>query len=112
MVNNGFLRANTHSSPFLTIGFVVSVIIVVLLLASNTGSEVGLLVSPLMIPKHVAYARKLELTKSLNYIRYRFRDKHIIYGLLCRVTQMIYIGSTNTPQDRFGKHLVSGEGSN
>jgi len=40
------------------------------------------------------------------------KNKPIVYGIRCTVTNMVYIGSTFTPQERFYAHLRSGFSSN
>jgi hypothetical protein len=70
------------------------------------------MLSPLVIPEQFAYYRNLHWPKTIDNMRYRFRGKAIIYGIRCRVTNMIYIGSTFTPVDRFRQHLVTGHSSN
>ena len=63
-------------------------------------------------PPNVAYYMHLDHSRILRGLRYRFKDIPLVYGISCQVTQMIYIGSTNTPGLRFHNHLVTGENSN
>jgi len=55
---------------------------------------------------------KLHLPRVIDNMRYTFRDIPIIYGIRCRVTGKMYIGSTLTPQDRFREHLITKTNSN
>jgi group I intron endonuclease len=57
--------------------------------------------------RNVQYYMNLHLPRAVDNLRYRFRDIPIIYGIRCRVTGKMYIGSTLTPQDRFREHLIS-----
>ena len=63
-------------------------------------------------PTHIAYYKNLHLLSSFNGLIHRFRGQSIVYGIRCRITNMIYIGSTTNPIKRFNKHLVTGEKSN
>lgn len=58
------------------------------------------------------YYTRLDNTRVIRQLRYHFKDKAIIYGIRCHVTQMIYIGSTLAPALRFHSHLVTHEHSN
>jgi len=57
--------------------------------------------------RNVHYYMNLHLPRAIDNMRYSLRDIPIIYGIRCRVTGMMYIGSTSTPQDRFQKHLIA-----
>ena len=57
--------------------------------------------------RNVQYYMNLHLPRALDNMRYRFRNTPIIYGIRCRVTGKMYIGSTLTPQNRFQKHLIA-----
>jgi len=57
--------------------------------------------------RNVQFYMNLHLPRAIDNMRYRFRDTPIIYGIRCRVTGKMYIGSTLTPQDRFRKHLIA-----
>jgi hypothetical protein len=70
------------------------------------------LIAPIFIPEHIAYYRNLTHADGLKNLRYRFKGKALVYGILCRTTQMIYVGSTFSPEYRFHQHLISGETSN
>lgn len=55
------------------------------------------------------YSINLDLPRAVDNMRYRFKDTPLVYGIRCRATGMMYIGSTFAPQDRFHSHLVSGD---
>jgi len=57
--------------------------------------------------RNVPFYMNLHLPRAINNMRYSFRNTPIIYGIRCRVTGMMYIGSTVTPQHRFQKHLIA-----
>lgn len=75
-------------------------------------SIIGLLVSPLIIPFPHVDSYSLHLPGVLDKLRYRYAGKSIIYTILCRTTQTISIGSTFTPDSRFRRHIIIGNGSN
>ena len=60
-----------------------------------------------MLQSSAYYFINLQLPRAIDNMRYQFRDKPIIYGIRCRVTGKMYIGSTFVPQDRFYKHLIA-----
>lgn len=64
------------------------------------------------VPAHIAYYRNVHLPLIVSKLCYRFKGQPIIYGIRCRATDKIYIGSTFVPSDRFYKHLVKGDRSN
>ena len=63
-------------------------------------------------PQHFAYYLHLDDPKVVRAMRYRFKNKSIIYGFRCHITRMMYIGSTLTPGLRFSEHLITGHHSN
>jgi len=66
----------------------------------------------LNFPVHLAYYRNLHLKSTISSIKFRFRGQSIIYGIRCRMTNMIYIGSTSQSLVRFNRHLETGRYSN
>jgi len=62
--------------------------------------------------KHMAYYRNLHHPSVVKSIRFRFKGKSIIYGIRCRATDMIYIGSTFNSLVRINQHLVLNNYSN
>ena len=63
-------------------------------------------------PKEFAYYMNLDNPRILRALRYRFKEKTIIYGIRCQVNNQIYIGSSFAPSLRFHQHLVTGFCSN
>jgi hypothetical protein len=64
------------------------------------------------MPPHVAFYLHLDHWRTINNLIRRFKDKPIVYGLLCVETGMIYIGSSFVGHDRLHQHLVTGNSSN
>lgn len=64
------------------------------------------------VPKFLAYYNNLHLSSVVNALRYRFRDKVIVYAIRCRPSGMMYIGHTFNPTLRFHNHLITGVNSN
>lgn len=60
------------------------------------------------VPHYVAYYMNLHLVSSVKGLRYRFKDSPVVYAIRCRVTGMMYIGSTMLPDLRFHQHLTVG----
>lgn len=63
-------------------------------------------------PTHIAYYKDLHLDRIRSLIYFGLKPKPIVYGIRCRVTNMIYIGSTLHPYKRLFSHLETGNGSN
>ena len=57
------------------------------------------------------YFINLNLPRAVDNLRYRFRAQPLIYGIRCRLTGKMYIGSTFSPENRFYKHLIAGDRS-
>lgn len=64
-----------------------------------------------MLQKAKYYFINLDLPRAIDNMRYRFRAIPLIYGIRCRATGKMYIGSTFSPENRFYKHLVAGDRS-
>jgi hypothetical protein len=58
------------------------------------------------------YYMNLHLSQVVDNLRFRFKSKPIVYGIRCRETGMMYIGSSFAPENRFHNHLVTGNHSN
>jgi group I intron endonuclease len=65
-----------------------------------------------VMPAYIAYYQHLNDPRVVRALCYRFKGKSIIYGIRCKVTNMVYIGSTLVGHDRFYQHLISGKSSN
>ena len=63
-------------------------------------------------PKEIAYYMNLNNPRVVRELRYRFKEKTIIYGIRCQVDNLIYIGSSFAPSLRFHQHFVTGYHSN
>ena len=63
-------------------------------------------------PGYICYYLNVHLLSVVNKIRYRFKGLTVIYAIRCRVTGMMYIGSTFSPSLRFHQHLMTGSSSN
>jgi hypothetical protein len=61
---------------------------------------------------YVAYSMNLHMPNVISKLQYRFRNSSVVYGIRCRPTGMIYVGSISQPGLRFHNHLVSGDPSN
>ena len=57
--------------------------------------------------RNAPFYMNLHLPRAIDNMRYSLRNTPIIYGIRCRVTGMMYVGSTLTPQNRFQKHLIA-----
>lgn len=64
------------------------------------------------ISRSVIYYTNIHLPLVMDKIKYRFRYSTVIYGLRCNVNNMVYVGSTTKPADRFYQHTIEGKGSN
>lgn len=64
------------------------------------------------MPIHLSYYRDIHLPLVLKGLIYRYKRLPIVYGIRCRATNMIYIGSTFDSWSRFLAHLNSGKASN
>lgn len=63
-------------------------------------------VPALMIPNHLTVHTSLHVRKNVDKLRYKYDHMAIIYGIVCNITQMIYIGSSWDPVRRFNKHFI------
>jgi hypothetical protein len=106
-------RTTSSHNPLSYWVFVIIALVILVFIVSSTGtSTVAFMVSPLVVPAHTAYYRNLDQPRIVNQLRFRFRDKVVIYGFICRVNQMLYVGSTEDTVSRFYMHLVFGQASN
>lgn len=64
------------------------------------------------MPKHVRYYLGLQDPRRLRYLMYALKGKPLVYGIRNLTNNMIYVGSTLVPHDRFYQHLITGEKSN
>jgi group I intron endonuclease len=65
-----------------------------------------------LLPPYIAYYMHLDKPSIVDKLRYRFKGKSIVYGIRCRLTGKIYIGSTMLSATRFYNHLIAGQHSN
>jgi len=63
-------------------------------------------VPALRIPNHLTVHTSLHVRKNIDKLRYKYDHMAIIYGIVCNITQMIYIGSSWDPVRRFNKHFI------
>lgn len=64
------------------------------------------------LPTYTAYYMNLHLPNVITKLSYRFNKFSIVYGIRCRRTSMLYVGSTMVPKLRFHNHPVTGKPSN
>ena len=64
------------------------------------------------IPNHVTYYLNLDSPRVIRELQYRFKNSVLVYGIRCNINNMVYVGSTSDPRQRFYQHLVSGFKSN
>jgi hypothetical protein len=106
-------RTSSSHNP-LSYWVVVMVILLVCIIASTmmSASDVSIMVSPLGLPATQAYFLNLHKASQVKMVKYCLRGKAIIYGVVCILDQMVYIGSTNDPYDRMCRHLITHDHSN
>ena len=64
--------------------------------------ELSTLVIPSFLTKHTG----LQLPRNVERMRFNYKYVAIVYGIVCEVTNKIYVGSTWDPVKRFNKHLI------
>jgi group I intron endonuclease len=64
------------------------------------------------IPKSVRFFTNLHLERTIKNLQHIYRKDAIVYGFMCNITHMVYVGSTLIPGRRFHNHLVTGKPSN
>ena len=60
-----------------------------------------------LVRNYVSYFMNLDQIKVINMIRYMYKDQHVVYAIKCRISGMLYVGSTTTPSSRFHHHLIT-----